>query len=136
MACCPIGALLVCFPIGFAVEGAGYLVDLSIEGGHLVTLQLLGERLRQGFDVEIRVAFGDDEKLGYGAQDGMLGGDADAVGDARTGEGGILYFGGIDLVTTDIDDIVVAALQVEAAARVEEATVAGVDSTVVKDFLG
>lgn len=75
---------------------------------------------------------GDDEELEGHARDLMLHGDADAVLDGGMREGGVLDFGGGDLEAADVDDIVLAACEMEHALVVQTAEVGGVEGAVAQ----
>ena len=79
------------FAVRFAVEGAADGGDLFVEERHLVQFQALLKEQGKGAFGEGASRSGNDEELEGLSGDGMRRGDAEAVGNQRRGECGVLH---------------------------------------------
>ena len=88
---------------------------LFVDKWYFIGLELLGKGFGNGTLAELGMGSKDNKELGNNTHDGMLGCNANAIGDCWYLHCDILYFKGIDLEAAGIDDIVGTSLKMKAS---------------------
>ena len=112
------------------------MVRLFVEGGDFVGLKQGGKVAGNDFRVGHGRRFGHEQELQGTARDGMRDGGADAIDYAGQGECGRFDLGGGHFVAPDVDDVVLAADDAEAALFVNMAKVGSEERVVVQYLAG
>ena len=114
--------------VNFAIEGAFDFVNLTVEHGDFVCFQPRLQMQSQRLAVQRLAVLHDYEELQGLAGNDVVNGYAHAVLHVRKCQCGILYLGWCDLETADIDDVVLAAREMQHAIGIEQSHVGRVNN--------